>query len=161
VCERVDFGDGGFAIVCGSRRGRRARCEFCKNPHAKLCDYEVASGKTCDAKICASCAKSIGPDRDLCPRHAKRGELLGKIKLPATREQLEAAGYREELSRLCKRCSRQIEFWRTPNGSLAPLEVEIVGGEWLRVSHFETCPFANEFRKATPPPQKSKQGELW
>lgn len=36
-----------------------------------LCDWPVEGG-TCDAPLCAEHAHAIGPDRHLCPRHAKQ-----------------------------------------------------------------------------------------
>lgn len=77
-CERVEFdlgnGEKATAIVC-TRGGRKARCKACgKREHAVLCDYPLAgkkAGKTCDMKLCSACAQRVGPDRDLCPPHAK------------------------------------------------------------------------------------------
>jgi hypothetical protein len=57
-------------------RARRKRCLFCDpaKPHfASLeCDYPIGDGKTCDAKMCSACARTIGEDRDYCPDHAGR-----------------------------------------------------------------------------------------
>lgn len=36
-----------------------------------LCDAPVAGGKTCDAAVCDEHAQQIGPDRHLCPQHAR------------------------------------------------------------------------------------------
>lgn len=36
-----------------------------------LCDHELEDGKTCDAPLCPEHAQQIGPDRHLCPRHAR------------------------------------------------------------------------------------------
>lgn len=36
-----------------------------------LCDYELVDGGTCDAPLCPEHAQQIGPDRHLCPRHAR------------------------------------------------------------------------------------------
>lgn len=77
ACERVSLPGGGHAIVCGTR-SRRQRCA-CGKPATRLCDWKVpaavsASGHatraTCDAPICASCATSPAPEKDLCPAHA-------------------------------------------------------------------------------------------
>lgn len=73
TCHRIDLPGGGFAIACtrGPRR-KSAPCLYCTAPHTKLCDYEVAPGKTCDRKLCDRCAVHVGPNRDLCPDHAKQ-----------------------------------------------------------------------------------------
>lgn len=73
TCHRIDLGDGTFAIACtrGPRR-KAAPCLYCgKREHTKLCDHEVSPGKTCDRKLCEACAVHVGPNRDLCPDHAK------------------------------------------------------------------------------------------
>lgn len=68
---------GGFIATCTrGRQPERAPCSVCKaRPHTQLCDFELrgkAAGRSCDAKLCASCAVKAGPgDRDLCPAHAK------------------------------------------------------------------------------------------
>lgn len=36
-----------------------------------LCDWVLPSGKTCDAPLCTEHAITTGPDKHLCPRHAK------------------------------------------------------------------------------------------
>lgn len=70
ACERVPMPGGGYAIVCGTR-SRRQRCA-CGKPATLLCDWKVPECRsgTCDAPICASCALSPAPEKDLCPTHA-------------------------------------------------------------------------------------------
>lgn len=101
MSERVDLGNGNFAIVCGGRRAR------------------------------------------------KKAAVSKEIQFPATSKELEAAGYRYKYGRPCRRCGVMIEFWVTPARKWAPLEriAEERDGGKLRVSHFSTCPFANEFRR--------------
>ena len=56
------------AIVC--RSGRRPTCKFCKHRSAvKYCDAPIGRGRTCDAPMCAECAKSVGFNKDVCPDH--------------------------------------------------------------------------------------------
>lgn len=65
-CEHVRLPGGHAAIVCSPTRrckcGRRATLE---------CDWKVATRRsgTCDAPICAACARSPAPNKDLCPKH--------------------------------------------------------------------------------------------
>jgi hypothetical protein len=67
----VNLPGGGTAIVC--TRGRRPACSVCgKRPGELLCDGPGAEpGKTCDARLCRSCAQHVAPDTDLCPRHRR------------------------------------------------------------------------------------------
>ncbi len=60
------------AIVCGPAP-RRKRCVGCGGPAARECDWKLTgekAGKTCDRAICARCATSPAPEKDLCPAHA-------------------------------------------------------------------------------------------
>lgn len=70
-CEKVDLGNGNFAITCGrGRPAKAAPCSFCRaRPHTKLCDFELAPGRTCDRKMCDRCATSVGTEKDHCPNH--------------------------------------------------------------------------------------------
>jgi len=45
----------------------------------KLCDFELHGGRTCDAKLCARHATTVGPERDFCPPHAKIGQRQGRL----------------------------------------------------------------------------------
>ena len=69
ACERVQLEGGGVAIVCGRfPRVRPRKCRGCGQKTADLlCDGPKPGGRTCDAPVCAKCAKTIGPDRHLCP----------------------------------------------------------------------------------------------
>ncbi len=68
-CKLMTLPDGSRAIVCMGNRPRR-RCPFCRRNWATLlCDFPLANGKTCDARICEECAEHVGPDRDHCPNH--------------------------------------------------------------------------------------------
>ncbi len=68
-CERHKLSNGGLVIVCSRGRQPRAKCS-CGRPAPLLCDYPIGT-KTCDAPICKKCATHTGPNRDLCPEHAK------------------------------------------------------------------------------------------
>jgi hypothetical protein len=84
------------------------------------------------------------------------------LRWPATRQELYAAGYQRELmrpARPCKRCGTRIEFWKTPDRQLMPIEVGKEDSNEL-YCHFATCPHADEFRKEQGPP-RAKQRELF
>jgi len=71
MCEHLDLGGGNRAIICGTKA---KVCRFCRKRFAKfLCDWKIpgGNGKTCDAPMCRSCAINVGPEKDLCPPHAK------------------------------------------------------------------------------------------
>ncbi len=40
ACEHVRLEDGSVAVICGLRRGKRKRCQFCGAPGTKLCDWK-------------------------------------------------------------------------------------------------------------------------
>lgn len=44
-------------------------CIECGFDSSLLCDFPVSDGKTCDAKICESCAHEIGPNMHYCNTH--------------------------------------------------------------------------------------------
>lgn len=79
-CDRMSI-PGGVAVVC-SRGQKRSYCIVCASPATLLCDGPPPAGvkrKTCDAPLCRSHAKHVGPDRDLCPGcAAKRAEVEGE-----------------------------------------------------------------------------------
>jgi len=70
TCHVIETPGGGKGIICTS--GRRKRCA-CGKPATLECDWKVKTRRsgTCDAPICAQCAMSPAPDKDLCPTHAK------------------------------------------------------------------------------------------
>lgn len=73
-CQHVTLADGGRAIVCGSRPPS-ARCA-CGDRAPLLCDWKTPGERkgTCDRPICANCATSPAPGKDLCPQHAAAWE---------------------------------------------------------------------------------------
>ena len=72
-----------------------------------------------------------------------------EVVFPAACKELDAAGYRLRYTRKCRRCKAVLEFWLTPAGKWTPLERLENEPEHRRVSHWSTCPFADEFRKTT------------
>jgi hypothetical protein len=79
-----------FQVVVCSRRERTKHCK-CGRAATLLCDHKLLgskTGKTCDAPLCPRCATNIGPDRDLCPVHARmaaparNAEAGGQRRLP-------------------------------------------------------------------------------
>lgn len=88
-CASVTLPDGRRAIVCGTRAASQ-RCA-CGQPATLLCDWKLGASsseavgqhknassseavgqqrRTCDAPICAACATSPAPGKDICPAHA-------------------------------------------------------------------------------------------
>jgi len=70
-CTRVKLPDGSFAIACEGGHRRRHDCVGCGRSAGLQCDWKTGAGKTCDAWICAACAKEVGPDKHLCPAHQR------------------------------------------------------------------------------------------
>jgi hypothetical protein len=66
-------------IVCTRGGGKRCKCGAAA---PFLCDHPKG-GKTCDAPLCAKCARTVGPEQHRC--HAHWVELQGKAgKAPVT-----------------------------------------------------------------------------
>jgi len=88
VCERVDIGNGTYAIVC--TRGHRQRCK-CGRPSTKLCDYPLSgakAGKTCSRPMCDGCSTRVG-SLDYCRPHAEASGTKQPARGPVTRAQYE------------------------------------------------------------------------
>lgn len=67
MCERVTFGNGAVAIVCGVRR-RRRRCAHCREWAEFECD-------ACDAPLCRRCRTHVPPDKDYCRAHLAEARI--------------------------------------------------------------------------------------
>lgn len=69
ICARVSLPGGGVAIVCGGSRARKCKCG---RPATLLCDWKDPAHRsgTCDKPICAACALSPAPGKDICQAHA-------------------------------------------------------------------------------------------
>lgn len=68
------------------------------------------------------------------------------MSFPATRAALEFAGYRRQSSTFCMGCNQAMEFWTTPQGKSIPMDV-MTEAESPAISHFATCPLAQQFRR--------------
>lgn len=76
TCRTIYGADGKpMGIGCTRTMGGRAVCDIagCSRAHTTLCDWKLKgakAGQTCSARLCASHATNVGPERDLCPAHA-------------------------------------------------------------------------------------------
>jgi hypothetical protein len=70
-CQIIHAGDRTM-IVCGrpSKAGRR-RCGMagCRNTAIYQCDWKMGNGTTCDAFLCRTHARTVAPNKELCPAH--------------------------------------------------------------------------------------------
>lgn len=98
TCTPIRLEGGGVAIVCSRGTSRARACAFCGTSTRDylLCDFPLRgkkAGATCSKPACKRCATSIGPDKDLCPPHARYArehgveELLGSTKIEALVEE--------------------------------------------------------------------------
>lgn len=92
TCRTIDLGNGATAIVC-TRGERQHRCKECGARATKQCDFILRGskvGKLCSVYLCARCAVDApvhyGPDRDLCPAHARVAAKGTQQQLPLTEE---------------------------------------------------------------------------
>lgn len=65
ICQHVQLPSGQVALV----RRSVPKCAYCHRAHTRLCDHEIAGGKTCDRRMCDLHAKRTGSNRDLCQEH--------------------------------------------------------------------------------------------
>lgn len=81
ACRTLNLGDGVVGIACSRESRGKCSAPGCSSRAAKLCDYPVGKPgrklKTCDAKLCARHAASVGTGRDYCPPHARIAAELG------------------------------------------------------------------------------------
>lgn len=74
ICDSFRAPDGAVIIACRSGRRGNPKCDVCEvglGAHW-LCDgpSRRSSGKgTCDRKLCGTCRRPQGEERDLCPEH--------------------------------------------------------------------------------------------
>jgi hypothetical protein len=68
------------------------------------------------------------------------------MPFPATREAMEKKGYYRNCYTRCRGCNRPMEGWYSPAGHWMPMD-PMERPDSPAVSHFSTCPKANEFRK--------------
>lgn len=74
TCGSTDLAVEGGGFVCSRGRQRRQACAACGSNATLLCDWKLTgekAGKTCDAPMCRRCARLVGPDKHLCPPHAR------------------------------------------------------------------------------------------
>jgi hypothetical protein len=164
LCEIIEFGDGTRAFVCGGRHAKPRPCAYCGKPSEILCDAPRSGGATCDLPCCRAHSTNIGPDRDLCLDHWRQAEACKDMNLPASRDEIRAAGWTFIEQRPCRRCQTILEFWKTPEGKTHALEVRPEIDRKLD-THFRHCPHAAELRKQTGkaprPPANERQGALF
>jgi len=77
TCEWTKLPDGTNVLVRRSRRVERCSTG-CGNRSTRECDYPTPKG-SCDAPLCASCARRVAPGVDHCPSHpiAQQALALG------------------------------------------------------------------------------------
>lgn len=70
-CKTVTYpsADGPISAIVCSRGRRPKRCAYCSRPGGLLCDFQLASGKTCDLPMCQVCTHRPRAGTDLCRAH--------------------------------------------------------------------------------------------
>ena len=70
------------------------------------------------------------------------------MPFPKTRDELKAAGYKFEDTATCRgpRCRADIEFWRTPQDKLMPIDF-MPNGDSPATPHWGTCKDREAFKK--------------
>ena len=76
-CNRVDMGNGNYAIVCSRGHRKPKKCAYCDRDGTQLCDHRMGpvvfgqpAPATCDTPMCRLHAHHVEPDTDLCRAHA-------------------------------------------------------------------------------------------
>lgn len=114
TCRTLVQGNGVTVIACTRGRERRL-CSVCKSrAMSKLCDFPLRgerAGATCDRDLCDRCAVHVGPNRDLCPVHArlekKEEEAMARKK--EQRDSPRARSLVDYLIMICERPSVELQ----------------------------------------------------
>ena len=69
---------------------------------------------------------------------------------PSTRHNMLRADYELKSTAHCKGCDAPIEWWKTTNGKMLPVNVEPIGEYVPVLAHWATCPKRDEFRTGSP-----------
>jgi hypothetical protein len=108
---------------------RRERCQFCgRLDHLILCDAPRGlalgeAGATCDAKACTRCALHAGDNLDYCPKCIAKPEETNMANWNFKSDaEMNAAGYHFSRCGFCRGCAANIEWWRTPQNKMMPLD---------------------------------------
>jgi len=67
------------------------------------------------------------------------------MSYPTTKAEAEMQGYKLERSAKCAGCGAEIDFYRTLNHKLIPIDADASGKSF--VPHWSTCPEASKFRR--------------
>ena len=88
ICQTITTPEGLTAIVCSPRQ--RSLCACGKRANLR-CDWKVPAKKsgTCDRLICAWCATSPAPNKDLCPKHAEAFRVWAANQAPGPIDNLD------------------------------------------------------------------------
>ena len=71
-------------------------------------------------------------------------------QMPETRHEMVRAMYELKSTARCKGCDAPIEWWKTTNGKMLPVNVEPSGEYAAVVTHWVTCPKRDDFKSTTP-----------
>ncbi len=99
-CEVENIDGTNFVICHRGGGGSGQRCRYCERSSTRLCDFEVASGQTCDVPMCDFCTHRADRTVDYCQEHRPSGTHAPRKDENAPRWM--KAIYRGE----CRLCSR-------------------------------------------------------
>lgn len=68
------------------------------------------------------------------------------MPFPTTRDEMVKQKYEFSNHGVCRSCREEIEWWTTPKGGKMPFNL-MQTGESEPVTHFRTCPNADEHRR--------------
>src|SRR3954470_1522461 len=163
-CRWIKMPDGTVMHI-NAAAPRKQRCTFCgRLDHLVLCDgpraipldqfhlylkLEAAGREpsfTCDVKMCSRCALHAGDDLDYCPNCIAKPEETNMSNWNFKSDaEMNAAGYHFSRCGFCRGCAAGIEWWRTPQNKMMPIDRD--GDQAAPQPHWVRCTARDQFRK--------------